>query len=623
MNQLEYIPGIGGQKSIPMDGPSAFVGTADGLRSRKWQYDLGYRGLLNVNRPAREVDVDFVSDYETADTLRRVADADVAARTPGVFVAQNEWRQNAYIVESEPTNIHYGWLSTTLKALLLDGAWWRIVKKPFRPENTVIDKQYITKTDNVVYATGASDAPLNSLKIYGKSKQTTKPKDGASVPVEVVEPLNILDPANIIRCYISTSSTTIKATGTSVYAEVQEGETYTFTRNGGDRFYRGFTTDIPATGVSVSNVTKCGNGTTDLTVTFTAPSGVNYVILYVDNSSTFTPDEYQLERGSDSSPYVPYGCIGLDVGGSITPIDLDGNVIASLPDGTQDILTVNSTGAVTLTKRVGVVDLNTLTWGPTGQSQIYFRSNPQSTVKRQTGVPGLLAEKFAAASIGDVWSQTGKSTYIIGETLSANYVQFAAKTDGANNPFVYPTGLCYYPLAEEQEITLDSIDMPMVSNYAAISIAATFTPVITAKYETSPSVFLDYPHDYEYDYLARSAAASVETSVLTDCDVRLVIYGQCDNPYVVIGGNRYQVNCGVPAGAYLTIDGREKTIILTLEDGTTVNVFGDGVRGSGLGSGEYVFEPIQPGAQNVEWDGSFGFDLGWYEEEGEPPWSQS
>ena len=165
--------------------------------------------------------------------------------------------------------------------------------------------------------------------------------------------------------------------------------------------------------------------------------------------------------------------------------------------------------------------------------------------------------------------------------------------------------------------------MPMVSNYDAISIAASFSPVITAKYETSPSVWLDYPHDYEYDFLARSAAASVETSVLTKCDVRLVIYGQCDNPYVVIGGNRYQVNCGVPAGAYLTIDGREKTIILTLEDGTTVNVFGDGVRGSGLGSGEYVFEPIKPGAQNVEWDGSFGFDLGWYEEEGEPPWSLS
>ena len=123
MNQLEYIPGIGGQKSIPMDGPSAFVGTADGLRSRKWQYDLGYRGLRNATRPARDVDVDFVSDYETANALRRVADADVMARTPGVFLAQGEWRQNAYIVESEPSNIHYGWLSTTLKALLLDGAW--------------------------------------------------------------------------------------------------------------------------------------------------------------------------------------------------------------------------------------------------------------------------------------------------------------------------------------------------------------------------------------------------------------------------------------------------------------------------------------------------------------------
>lgn len=623
MNQLEYIPGIGGQKSIPMDGPSAFVGTADGLRSRKWQYDLGYRGLLNATRPAREVDVDFVSDYETADALRRVADADVAARTPGVFVAQNEWRQNAYIVESEPTNIHYGWLSTTLKALLLDGAWWRIVSKSFRPENTVIDKQYIVKTAyNSVSAAGAADAPLNALTVCGKAAQASKPKNGVSVPIEVVQGQNILDPSNIIRCYISTSSTTIKATGTSVYAEVEAGETYTFTRNGGDRFYRGFTTDIPATGVSVSNVTKCGNGTTDLTVTFTAPSGVNYVILYVDNSSTFTPDEYQLERGSESSQYVPYGCIGLDVGGSITPIDLDGNVLASLLDGTQDVLKVSSNGVVTIEKRVGVVDMSTLTWTSGGAvPAIYYKSNEVSSMKPKGNNECLYAEKFAQSYAHEVTDKYNSDTYIIGATSSSQ--KLYAKTNGLASPSISPDGLCYYPLAQPQEITLGSIAMPTLTNYSTIELVASMGATITVKYETSPSVWLDYPHDYEYDFLARSAAASVETSVLTDCDVRLVIYGQCDNPYVVIGGNRYQVNCGVPAGAYLTIDGREKTIILTLEDGTTVNVFGDGVRGSGLGSGEYVFEPIQPGAQNVEWDGSFGFDLGWYEEEGEPPWSQS
>ena len=623
MNQLEYIPGIGGEKSIPMDGPTAFVGTADKLRSRKWQYDLGYRGLLNATRPAREVSIDFVSDYETADALRRVADADVAARTPGTFLAQNEWRQNAYIVESEPSDIHYGWLSTTLKALLLDGAWWRIAKKSFRPENSIIDKKYIVKDGVTVYATGAADAPLNALTVYGKAYQANKPKNGTAVPIDVVAPPNILNPSNLIRCYLSTSSPTIKATGTSVYAEVEPGESYSFSRNGGDRFYRGFTTVIPDTDVAVSNVTKCGNGTTDLTDSFTAPSGVKYVVYYVDNSSSFAPDEYQLVKGS-SIPYVPYGCIGLNVDGNITPIDLDGNFLANLPDGTQDVLSVNSSGAVTLEKRVGVVDLSTLTWSHNGNQQHYYNSGTVSTLaKPNTSVPGLLAEELVAAKSIDVQSQSSTSTYVISETWTTTSTRFIAKTDGANGPYVYPSGLCYYPLKEPQEITLDSISMPQLTNYSQISITASYPANITAKYETSPNVFLDYPHDYQYDYLARPSSAVAETSMFTPCDVQIVIYGQCDNPYIVVGGNRYEVNCSVPAGAYLTIDGREKTIVLTLDDGTTLNKFGDGVRGSGLGSGQYVFEPIPPGAQNIEWDGSFGFDLGWYEEEGEPPWSQS
>ena len=92
MNQLEYVPGIGGA-SVQMDGPTSFVGIAENLRSREWDYDLGYRDLISATRPAREVDIAFYADYQTADELRRVGDADVTARTPGTFIAQNEWKQ--------------------------------------------------------------------------------------------------------------------------------------------------------------------------------------------------------------------------------------------------------------------------------------------------------------------------------------------------------------------------------------------------------------------------------------------------------------------------------------------------------------------------------------------------
>ena len=275
MNQLEYVPGIGGA-SVQMDGPSSFVGIAENLRSREWEYDLGYRDLVSATRPAREVDVTFNADYATADDLRRVADADVTARTPGVFVAQKEWRQRGYILASDVNDIHYGRLSTELKIALLDGAWWRLVTRSF----------------------------------------------------------------------------------------------------------------------------------------------------------------------------MPSGSSGVDT-------------------------------------------------------------------------------------------------------------------------------------------------------------------------------YLDYPHDYPYDYEKMSYTGGITPSVLTPSDVYLVVYGPAVNPYVIVGGNRYQVNVTVPAGGYLTVDGRKKSILLTLADGTVQNVFSSGVRGSGQGGGSYIFEQIPAGTSEVTYDGSFGFDLGWYEEEGEPPWSQS
>ena len=46
-----------------------------------------------------------------------------------------------------------------------------------------------------------------------------------------------------------------------------------------------------------------------------------------------------------------------------------------------------------------------------------------------------------------------------------------------------------------------------------------------------------------------------------------------------------------------------------------------GERGAGAGSGSYVFERLRPGTSSVAWDGSFGFNLTYFQEEGEPPWN--
>ena len=64
-----------------------------------------------------------------------------------------------------------------------------------------------------------------------------------------------------------------------------------------------------------------------------------------------------------------------------------------------------------------------------------------------------------------------------------------------------------------------------------------------------------------------------------------------------------------------------RSVTVVGPDGSVTDAFPKSRRGDGLGGGEYIFQPASPGTHEVEWDRSFGFDLTWYEEESEPPWS--
>ena len=276
MDKFEYQPATLNAQTIKMDGPVSYVGTAENVRSRSWAHELGKRSLLSATRTAREVEATFACDFEAMDALREAADADVINRTPGTFVAQGEWRQRGFILESRPKNIHFGRLSASLTLALLDGAWWRVKSISLMP-------------------------------------------------------------------------------------------------------------------------------------------------------------------GS----------------------------------GTQ--------------------------------------------------------------------SASG----------------------------------------------------------------------------------LDYSYDYDHDYSQPETGGKVNTGSLVPCKPKLVFYGPVTNPYVIIAGNRYEVEATVAAGARVEVDGKEKTVKLIAEDGTVVDKFADAHRGSGEGGGEYIFETIPPGDNDITWDDSFGVDVGWYEEVGEPPWSLS
>lgn len=135
--------------------------------------------------------------------------------------------------------------------------------------------------------------------------------------------------------------------------------------------------------------------------------------------------------------------------------------------------------------------------------------------------------------------------------------------------------------------------------------------------------FLDLPYDLPYDLGVPSTRRYVDVGEWGAAPLRFVVYGPCVNPAVRIDGNWYRVDVTVPDGGYLVVDplATPRSVTLVAADGSTTDAFAKARRGNGSGSGEYIFQPASPGVHEVEWDRSFGLDLTWYEEEGEPPWS--
>ena len=134
---------------------------------------------------------------------------------------------------------------------------------------------------------------------------------------------------------------------------------------------------------------------------------------------------------------------------------------------------------------------------------------------------------------------------------------------------------------------------------------------------------LDYPHDYPYDYARPEPPKSVRASEWGESTVGLRIYGPATNPAVTIGGNTYQIMREVADTERIEVDGLHRTVELVTLYGERINVAADAVRGRGAGGGSYIFQPLPPGESPVTSDGSFAFDVIWYDEEGEPPWSLS
>lgn len=128
--------------------------------------------------------------------------------------------------------------------------------------------------------------------------------------------------------------------------------------------------------------------------------------------------------------------------------------------------------------------------------------------------------------------------------------------------------------------------------------------------------FLDYTFDYNYDY---AAGAIGEKNVYSESpftsEFKLVIYGEAVNPRIVINGYPYVLYTTIPAGAYVVIDSRQKTIMM-YQNGTQTNIF------DYRNKSDSIFEKIPAGNLRIVWDSAFGADLTIYREQSEPEFEE-
>lgn len=132
----------------------------------------------------------------------------------------------------------------------------------------------------------------------------------------------------------------------------------------------------------------------------------------------------------------------------------------------------------------------------------------------------------------------------------------------------------------------------------------------------------DYGYAYGYPY-SEETSREIEVDSIVASPFRIIVYGPAVRPSVTVGGNRYQVSTDVPDGGYLLIDSIEGTVTKAAKNGYKTNALPDAVLGGGVGSGSYIFEDIPAGTSAVSYDGSFGWDLEVYREDGAVPWTSS
>lgn len=233
-------------------------------------------------------------------------------------------------------------------------------------------------------------------------------------------------------------------------------------------------------------------------------------------------------------------------------IDLQGNVLASLPDGTRDELHVDSAGRVWIEKRVGKYTFNgSEDWSLSGGSKRINNNNLRALTRKAPDnytIVSTMCNRFTPQTASQTYSgtvgvsidTTGSVGFANGSTIDVN----AWKTWLESNNIVL-----LYPIATPQTIELGYITTPAIPSGSVVTVSASLTPTFDlACWTEHASELADIPDAittlaeviYDKQESIASSIAPVEGSTASA--------NHAVDDYLMLGARLYRVTTAIASG---------------------------------------------------------------------------
>lgn len=210
--------------------------------------------------------------------------------------------------------------------------------------------------------------------------------------------------------------------------------------------------------------------------------------IYLASGNTVTDftAHLSIEESAAATDYEPYYS-------TVTPIDLDGNVLAALPDGTKDVLGVDSAGHVTIIKNTRIITFDGseswiayAAWDSTNQKCYYVSTVPYGRVDYTGSVVNLLCSHLQSATYMQFSDSKWDSSAAVtggGSEISVR-VPFSTVSEyktwlSTANMFV----LAKY--VTPQTIDLGYIDIPELEDDCTIEVVSSLVSSMTATWWTN------------------------------------------------------------------------------------------------------------------------------------------